>query len=67
MALARWLLLPCTKEWAGGGDGAAVSPAGPLLTGGDGFGPTAGTPGRPATAYGYRPDEQFFYGYGSSR
>ncbi|KAG7487580.1 hypothetical protein MATL_G00024970 [Megalops atlanticus] len=33
--------------------------------GGDGFGPTAGTPGRPATAYGYRPDEQFYYGYGS--
>ncbi|KAJ8384515.1 hypothetical protein AAFF_G00204300 [Aldrovandia affinis] len=39
----------------------------PGSTGGDGFGPTAGTPGRPTTAYGYRPDEQFFYGYGSSR
>ncbi|XP_035267897.1 kinesin-associated protein 3a isoform X2 [Anguilla anguilla] len=39
----------------------------PGSTSGDGFGSTAGTPGRPATAYGYRPDEQFFYGYGSSR
>uniref|UniRef100_W5M187 Kinesin-associated protein 3b n=1 Tax=Lepisosteus oculatus TaxID=7918 RepID=W5M187_LEPOC len=31
----------------------------------DGFGQTAAVPGRPATAYGYRPDEQFYYGYGS--
>ncbi|RXM28360.1 Kinesin-associated protein 3 [Acipenser ruthenus] len=25
----------------------------------------AGVPGRPTTAYGYRPDEPFYYGYGS--
>uniref|UniRef100_K7G3A4 Kinesin associated protein 3 n=1 Tax=Pelodiscus sinensis TaxID=13735 RepID=K7G3A4_PELSI len=31
----------------------------------DGFGHPAGTPGRPATAYGYRPDEPFYYGFGS--
>lgn len=31
----------------------------------DGFGQPAGTPGRPATAYGYRPDESFYYGYGT--
>uniref|UniRef100_A0A674INN2 Kinesin-associated protein 3 n=1 Tax=Terrapene triunguis TaxID=2587831 RepID=A0A674INN2_9SAUR len=31
----------------------------------DGFGQPAGIPGRPATAYGYRPDESFYYGYGT--
>ncbi|KAJ8277971.1 hypothetical protein GJAV_G00082270 [Gymnothorax javanicus] len=39
----------------------------PGSTSGENFGSAAGTPGRPATAYGFRPDEQFFYGYGSSR
>ncbi|XP_048844398.1 kinesin-associated protein 3-like [Brienomyrus brachyistius] len=39
--------------------GAGVSP--------DGFGQAAISPGRPATAYGFRPDEHFFYRYGSSR
>uniref|UniRef100_A0A3B3TB28 Kinesin-associated protein 3a n=1 Tax=Paramormyrops kingsleyae TaxID=1676925 RepID=A0A3B3TB28_9TELE len=33
----------------------------------DGFGQAAISPGRPATAYGFRPDEHFFYRYGSSR
>uniref|UniRef100_A0A8C7E9W6 Kinesin associated protein 3 n=1 Tax=Nothoprocta perdicaria TaxID=30464 RepID=A0A8C7E9W6_NOTPE len=33
--------------------------------GADGFGQSPGAPGRPATAYGYRPDEPFFYGYGA--
>ncbi|XP_063057334.1 kinesin-associated protein 3a isoform X1 [Engraulis encrasicolus] len=28
---------------------------------------SAGTPVRPTTAYGFRPDEQFYYGYGASR
>ncbi|XP_053806438.1 kinesin-associated protein 3 isoform X5 [Vidua macroura] len=31
----------------------------------DGFGQSSGVPGRPATAYGYRPDEPFYYGYGA--
>ncbi|RXM32797.1 Kinesin-associated protein 3 [Acipenser ruthenus] len=31
----------------------------------DGNVPPAGVPGRPTTAYGYRPDEPFYYGYGS--
>ncbi|XP_006005529.1 kinesin-associated protein 3a isoform X2 [Latimeria chalumnae] len=30
----------------------------------DGFSQSAGIPVRPATAYGYRPDEPYFYGYG---
>ncbi|XP_018609807.1 kinesin-associated protein 3a isoform X1 [Scleropages formosus] len=33
----------------------------------DGFGQAAGTPGRPVTAYGYRPDEQFYCGFRPSR
>uniref|UniRef100_A0A493U292 Kinesin associated protein 3 n=1 Tax=Anas platyrhynchos platyrhynchos TaxID=8840 RepID=A0A493U292_ANAPP len=31
----------------------------------DGFGQTPGVPGRPATAYGYRPDEPYYYSYGA--
>uniref|UniRef100_A0A8V0YGV8 Kinesin associated protein 3 n=1 Tax=Gallus gallus TaxID=9031 RepID=A0A8V0YGV8_CHICK len=31
----------------------------------DGFGQSPGVPGRPATAYGYRPDEPYYYGYGA--
>uniref|UniRef100_A0A673I654 Kinesin-associated protein 3-like n=1 Tax=Sinocyclocheilus rhinocerous TaxID=307959 RepID=A0A673I654_9TELE len=33
----------------------------------DGYGQTGVTPARPATAYGFRPDEQFYYGYTASR
>ncbi|XP_041912282.1 kinesin-associated protein 3a [Alosa sapidissima] len=33
----------------------------------EGFVQSAGTPVRPTTAYGFRPDEQFYYGYGASR
>uniref|UniRef100_A0A8C9WPH0 Kinesin-associated protein 3b n=1 Tax=Scleropages formosus TaxID=113540 RepID=A0A8C9WPH0_SCLFO len=33
----------------------------------DGFGQMAVSPGRPITAYGFRPDEQYYYGYASSR
>ncbi|KAL4660150.1 kinesin-associated protein 3-like [Arapaima gigas] len=33
----------------------------------DGFGHMALSPGRPVTAYGFRPDEQYYYGYASSR
>lgn len=33
----------------------------------DGFGQVAGAPVRPATAYGFRPDEQFYYSYSASR
>ncbi|ROL43457.1 Kinesin-associated protein 3 [Anabarilius grahami] len=33
----------------------------------DGYGQTSVTPARPATAYGFRPDEQFYYGYTASR
>ncbi|KAL1253865.1 hypothetical protein QQF64_016094 [Cirrhinus molitorella] len=33
----------------------------------DGYGQTIVTPARPATAYGFRPDEQFYYGYTASR
>ncbi|XP_043075994.1 kinesin-associated protein 3a [Puntigrus tetrazona] len=33
----------------------------------DGYGQTAVSPARPATAYGFRPDEQFYYGYTASR
>uniref|UniRef100_A0A671Q1Z2 Kinesin-associated protein 3-like n=1 Tax=Sinocyclocheilus anshuiensis TaxID=1608454 RepID=A0A671Q1Z2_9TELE len=32
----------------------------------DGYGQTGVTPARPATAYGFRPDEQFYYGYTAS-
>ncbi|KAL0967002.1 hypothetical protein UPYG_G00303270 [Umbra pygmaea] len=35
--------------------------------GADGFDLTAGTSSRPATGFGFRPDEQFFYDYTSSR
>ncbi|OCT83064.1 kinesin-associated protein 3 [Xenopus laevis] len=31
----------------------------------DGFGPHAAMPSRPATAYGYRPDEPYYYGFGA--
>ncbi|XP_067156756.1 kinesin-associated protein 3 isoform X2 [Apteryx mantelli] len=31
----------------------------------DGFGQSSGVPGRPATAYGYRPDEPYYYSYGA--
>ncbi|XP_062437851.1 kinesin-associated protein 3 isoform X2 [Rhea pennata] len=31
----------------------------------DGFGQPSGVPGRPATAYGYRPDEPYYYSYGA--
>ncbi|KAJ7411862.1 kinesin associated protein 3 [Willisornis vidua] len=31
----------------------------------DGFGQAPGVPARPATAYGYRPDEPYYYGYGA--
>lgn len=31
----------------------------------DGFGQSVGILGRPATAYGFRPDEPYFYGCGS--
>ncbi|XP_018112210.1 kinesin-associated protein 3 L homeolog isoform X1 [Xenopus laevis] len=31
----------------------------------DGFGQHAGMPGRPTTAYGYRPDEPYYYGFGA--
>lgn len=31
----------------------------------DGFGQPPGVPGRPATAYGYRPDEPYYYSYGA--
>ncbi|XP_058430480.1 kinesin-associated protein 3 isoform X4 [Marmota monax] len=31
----------------------------------DGFGQPVGLLGRPATAYGFRPDEPYYYGYGS--
>ncbi|XP_032854494.1 kinesin-associated protein 3 isoform X1 [Tyto alba] len=31
----------------------------------DGFGQSPGVPGRPATAYGYRPDEPYYYSYGA--
>ncbi|XP_016146101.1 kinesin-associated protein 3-like [Sinocyclocheilus grahami] len=33
----------------------------------DGYGQTGVTPARPATAYGFRPDEPFYYGYTTSR
>uniref|UniRef100_A0A8C2IM68 Kinesin-associated protein 3 n=1 Tax=Cyprinus carpio TaxID=7962 RepID=A0A8C2IM68_CYPCA len=33
----------------------------------DGYGQMGVTPARPATAYGFRPDEQFYYGYTASR
>ncbi|XP_073712292.1 kinesin-associated protein 3a [Misgurnus anguillicaudatus] len=33
----------------------------------DAYGQTGVTPARPATAYGFRPDEQFYYGYTASR
>ncbi|KAI4878275.1 hypothetical protein NFI96_011779 [Prochilodus magdalenae] len=33
----------------------------------DGFGQVAGAPLRPTTAYGFRPDEQFYYTYSASR
>ncbi|XP_031431213.1 kinesin-associated protein 3a isoform X1 [Clupea harengus] len=33
----------------------------------EGFVQSVGTPVRPTTAYGFRPDEQFYYGYGASR
>uniref|UniRef100_A0AAR2LNP3 Kinesin associated protein 3 n=1 Tax=Pygocentrus nattereri TaxID=42514 RepID=A0AAR2LNP3_PYGNA len=33
----------------------------------DGFGQVAGGPLRPATAYGFRPDEQYYYSYSASR
>uniref|UniRef100_A0A8C1Z1F7 Kinesin-associated protein 3a n=1 Tax=Cyprinus carpio TaxID=7962 RepID=A0A8C1Z1F7_CYPCA len=33
----------------------------------DGYGQIGVTPARPATAYGFRPDEQFYYGYTASR
>ncbi|XP_051501058.1 kinesin-associated protein 3-like isoform X3 [Myxocyprinus asiaticus] len=33
----------------------------------DGYGQTGVNPARPATAYGFRPDEQFYYGYTGSR
>ncbi|XP_077076782.1 kinesin-associated protein 3a isoform X1 [Siphateles boraxobius] len=33
----------------------------------DGYIQTSVTPARPATAYGFRPDEQFYYGYTASR
>uniref|UniRef100_A0A673K1X2 Kinesin-associated protein 3-like n=1 Tax=Sinocyclocheilus rhinocerous TaxID=307959 RepID=A0A673K1X2_9TELE len=33
----------------------------------DGYGQTGVTPVRPATAYGFRPDEPFYYGYTTSR
>lgn len=36
-------------------------------SGPEGFVQSAGTPVRPATAYGFRPDEQFYYNYGASR
>ncbi|KGL99542.1 Kinesin-associated protein 3, partial [Charadrius vociferus] len=31
----------------------------------DGFGQSPGVPARPATAYGYRPDEPYYYSYGA--
>ncbi|XP_038613911.1 kinesin-associated protein 3 isoform X3 [Tachyglossus aculeatus] len=31
----------------------------------DGFGQPVGIPGRPPTAYGFRPDEPYYYGYGA--
>ncbi|KAL7872023.1 hypothetical protein SRHO_G00070060 [Serrasalmus rhombeus] len=33
----------------------------------DGFGQVAGGPLRPTTAYGFRPDEQYYYSYSASR
>uniref|UniRef100_A0A8C1C5A0 Kinesin-associated protein 3a n=2 Tax=Cyprinus carpio TaxID=7962 RepID=A0A8C1C5A0_CYPCA len=33
----------------------------------NGYGQMGVTPARPATAYGFRPDEQFYYGYTASR
>ncbi|XP_067108860.1 kinesin-associated protein 3-like isoform X1 [Osmerus mordax] len=33
----------------------------------DGFDQSTSSPGRPATAYGFRPDEQFYYQYNNSR
>lgn len=33
----------------------------------DGYGQTGVNSARPATAYGFRPDEQFYYGYTASR
>ncbi|KAA0708481.1 Kinesin-associated protein 3 [Triplophysa tibetana] len=33
----------------------------------DAYGQTGVTPARPTTAYGFRPDEQFYYGYTASR
>ncbi|XP_076873657.1 kinesin-associated protein 3a [Brachyhypopomus gauderio] len=33
----------------------------------DGFGPGAGVPMRPATAYGFRPDEQYYCSFSASR
>lgn len=33
----------------------------------DGFGQPVGILGRPATAYGFRPDEPYYYGYGSQQ
>ncbi|XP_059368516.1 kinesin-associated protein 3-like isoform X1 [Carassius carassius] len=33
----------------------------------DGYGQMGVTPARPVTAYGFRPDEQFYYGYTASR
>ncbi|XP_026088844.1 kinesin-associated protein 3-like [Carassius auratus] len=33
----------------------------------DGYGQIGVTPARPATAHGFRPDEQFYYGYTASR
>ncbi|XP_043941205.1 kinesin-associated protein 3 [Protopterus annectens] len=40
-------------------------PVEPFSIGVDGFGQPVGIPGRPTTAYGYRPDEALFYGYSS--
>uniref|UniRef100_A0A8C0LE64 Kinesin associated protein 3 n=1 Tax=Canis lupus dingo TaxID=286419 RepID=A0A8C0LE64_CANLU len=37
----------------------------PSSLGMDGFGQSVGILGRPATAYGFRPDEPYYYGYGS--
>lgn len=31
----------------------------------DGFGQPMGIPNRPTTAYGYRPDEPYYYGFGA--
>uniref|UniRef100_A0A8D0HGN9 Kinesin associated protein 3 n=1 Tax=Sphenodon punctatus TaxID=8508 RepID=A0A8D0HGN9_SPHPU len=37
----------------------------PSSIGVDGFGQPVGMPARPATAYGYRPDEPYYYSYGA--